>query len=117
MTTGDFAFPEATVGAWLAFGLIVIGLLSGRGLLMPAGVAVLFSLFMVEVLYGTLSTVQAVVIAVALLAAAELGYWSIEVQATVPRSKAAILRRARVIVALAVGGVAITGAGLIAIVR
>lgn len=88
-----------------------MGLLQGRGLLFPAGVVALAGITLLDLLYGTLTSVQALLIGVLLLATAEVGYWSFELQATIPRQRKAILWRSGVILALTLAGTAITGAG------
>jgi hypothetical protein len=113
LTTNDFSFPAATVCAWLTIILLLVGLLQGRGLFFPVSVAALTCLTLLELLYGTLATIQAVLIGGALLATAEFGFWSFELQVTVPRHEQAILVRTGVILALTFAGVALLGTGAV----
>jgi hypothetical protein len=81
-----------------------MGLVQGRGLLFPVGLVVLLLVAIFELLYGTLAVIQAPFVGGALLAAAEFGYWSIELEAGVRPSKLALLRRVGSILVLVVLG-------------
>jgi len=89
---------------------MAIGLLQGRGLFFPIGLVVLGSLGVLELLHGSIATLDAPLIGAALLVAAEVGYWSLEFQATVRQEEPVIRRRAGVILGLAVAGGALSGA-------
>ena len=110
LTTSDFAFPGGTIGAWLAVVVLIVGLLQRRGPIFPVGVIVLTSVALFDLLYGTLATVQAPLIGGALLATAEFGYWSFELEAGVRQTQPVILRRVGVIVGLVVLGTGLSAA-------
>jgi hypothetical protein len=107
LTTSDFAFPRATVGAWLAVLVVSFGLVHGRGALFPAGLVALACLALLDLLNGALAIVQAPLIGGALLGTAEFGYWSFELEAGVGQTQPVILRRVGVILVLV-----LLGAGL-----
>jgi hypothetical protein len=107
LTVADFSFPAATVFAWLAVAVAVVGLFQSRGPLFPAALASLGLIGLGEILHGVLSSTFSPIIGAALLASAEFGYWSYELQAGVKHTNSAMLRRVAVIV-----GVVVVGAGL-----
>jgi hypothetical protein len=108
VTTSDSAFPGATPGAWLAVVVLVVGLIQGRGVLFPTGLVALTSLALLDLLNGTLASVQAPLIGGALLGAAGFGYWSIELATGVSQTQPVILRRVGVILGLVVLGVGLS---------
>jgi len=110
LTTSDFAFPAATIGAWLAVLVLVVGLLQGTDLIFLVGLVVLAGVALLDLLYGTLATVQAPLIGGALLATAEFGYWSFEFEAGIRQTQPLVLRRVGVIL-----GLVVLGAGLSAL--
>ena len=73
----------------------------------PVGLVVLAGVALLDLLYGTLATVQAPLIGGALLATAEFGYWSFEFDARIRQTQPVILRRVGVIL-----GLVVLGAGL-----
>lgn len=77
------------------------------GLIFPIGIVILACLALLDLLYGSLTTVQAPVIGGALLGTAEFGYWSFESEAGVTQTRPLILRRVGVIC-----GLVVLGAGL-----
>jgi hypothetical protein len=119
LTTGDFVFPIATVGAGLSVVALVVGLLQGRGSFLPTGLLGLGSIALLEVLHGSLATFEVPFIGGAMLAAAEFGYWSFELQITVRRGGTAILNRVGAVLGLVVAGTALSGAafGLVQVLR
>jgi hypothetical protein len=91
--------------------VVVAGLLQGRGLIFPIGVVALVAAALLDLLHGSLATAQVPLIGGALLATAELGYWSFEFEAGTMQTQPVIVRRVGVILALVV-----LGAGLSAMV-
>jgi len=61
-----------------------------------------------EFLRGTSSMIAVLLYGPALLASAEFGYWSLELQMTVSQSNQSVLRRAAVVSALVLAGAMIT---------
>jgi hypothetical protein len=101
---GSSALPAATIGAWLAVLVLIVGLLQGRGLIFPVGVVVLVAVALLDRLYGTLGTAEVPLVSGALLATAEFGYWSFEFEAGTKQTQPVIVRRVGVILALVVLG-------------
>ena len=91
--------------------VLVVGLLQGRGLIFPLGVVVLGGAALLDLLHGTLATAQVPLIGGGLLATAEFGYWSFELEAGIMQTQPAIVRRVGVIL-----GLVVLGAGLSAVV-
>jgi hypothetical protein len=101
----DFNFPPATAGAPLAVLALSAALLSGRGSLLGIAIGALGILSLLEIFQGRLAGSAAVVIGAGLLASAEFGYWSLELQASPPQTQRSIRRRLTVIFGLvALGG-------------
>jgi hypothetical protein len=90
--------------------VLVVGLVQGRGALFPIGLVTLTSLALLDLLHGTLATVQAPLIGGALLGTAEFGYWSIELATGVSQRQPVILRRVGVILGLVVLGAGLSAA-------
>jgi hypothetical protein len=90
--------------------VVNFGLVQGRGALFPAGLVALACLALLNLLHGALGIVQAPLIGGALLGAAELGYWSFELEAGVGQTQPVILRRVGVIVVLVVLGAGLSAA-------
>jgi hypothetical protein len=109
LTFADFNFPIATTVAWLAVAVSVVGLVRSGRTLFPTAVASLCLIALVEILHGELASTVGPVIGAALLASAELGYWSMELGAGVRYTKYAMLRRVAVIIGLVVLAASLSG--------
>lgn len=108
LTSADFSFPIASFAAWFAVVSMTLGLLQGKGLLLPVGIGVLGLVATGEALQGSIARSLVPILGAALLASAESGYWSFELQQTVAQSNSVIARRVGVIVGLAAVGVALS---------
>jgi hypothetical protein len=91
----------------------------GAGWFFPAGLLGLGCTALLELLHGSLSGLEVPLIAGALLAIGEFGYWSLELQATVRRQDAAIARRLGIELSATIAGLVISGvyAGLAGLVH
>jgi hypothetical protein len=109
LTVADFSFPAATISGWVAAALLVIGLLMRRGPLLPTGLGGLGLVALGEILHGNLVGTFTPLVGAALLASAEFGYWSFELEAGVRYTPRVILRRVGMIVGLVVLGASLSG--------
>lgn len=109
LTFADFSFPAATISGWLVVTLLVMGLLTGRGLFLAAALGGLGLVAIVEILHGNLGSTFTPLVGAALLASGEFGYWSIELEAGVTYARPVIIRRVGVILGLVVLGASLSG--------
>jgi hypothetical protein len=85
------------------------GLLKASELLVPASLVGMGAIGVAELFLGTLPASVAPLIGLTLLAAAELGYWSFELQLPAWRGRGAVVRRASATALLLVAGGALGG--------
>jgi hypothetical protein len=107
-------FSSTATLAWILVGLVLLGSRQAPRRLLGAAISALGLLAVIEVLQGSFLALAAPLLGGALLAAAEFGHWSIELQLTVSQSATTLRRRTSVVVSLVVVGVG--GSALLALV-
>jgi hypothetical protein len=114
---GDETFQEVDVRvAAVAFVALVAAFAQGWSWLVPAAIALVGGSYAVELAIDDAPLdVAAPVVAVGLLLAAELAYWSLDERTRVPGDPGQGLRRAA-LVALAAAGTLVVTSGLVALV-
>jgi hypothetical protein len=102
-------FGLGTLAAWFAVGVLLLALMQARLAMFGVGLGVIGLVGALEIGSGAIPVIAVPLLGATLLAAAEYGYWSFELQMTVAQSSSAIMRRAAVIMILVlVGAVAST---------
>jgi hypothetical protein len=109
LSVAAFTFPLASSAAWLAFALVLLGLLQGRGSVFPAALIALFVVAQAEVVHGELNITTTPLVGALLLGSAEFGYWSFENETGLKHAVSATLRRLVVIVGLVLVGAGLSG--------
>jgi len=90
--------------------VLILGLLSGSSVLLALAITGFGLVAAIELVSSPESILEAPFIGGGLLATAELGFWSLELQANCAQSRAVVARRVVAITCLVVLGAALSGA-------